>query len=327
MDSLNDVKEKKLRLSYSRISALDEKGPDVLINRPKIDNVGVKMGALIDDLTLQPESFSKNYYKFDGKKPTATLGKLSDIIIKNFVEIPSKEKILEVCKNNNFWKRRSDESITKEFDKKEFYDYINAYISCKDKIMITSQDYKKATEIRDVLLTHRFSKHIFKADRYIYQCPFTIDIEGVDVRGFIDIVNINDKDKTVEIIDLKTGAPKALDFYMNFYRHRYYFQAAIYQRAFEAIKKEFEIPDDYTLLPFQFLYISRTERIPLVYEVEEKWYKAAFHGFTLNDKSYKGIYELIEDAKWHWKNKIFDLPRDIYENQGKILMRANRLKV
>lgn len=325
IDNLNEDKE--LRLSYSRLSALDTKGPSVLIHRPKLDNIGIKMGSLIDDLLLSPELYEKNYYKFDGTKPTATLGKLADIIIDNYIEIPPKDKILEICKKNSFWKRRSDENIISEFDKKNFYDYIHAYISSKDKILITSKDYQIANQIKDILLTHKHSKDIFKVEDAIYQCPFIITINDVKLRGIIDIVTIDHKNKTVRLIDLKTGAPDALDFSRNFYKHRYYFQSAIYRKAFEQIKKDFEIPDDYTLLPFQFLYISRNERIPVIYEVDDMWDKAAFNGFTFKGYTYKGIIELIEDAKWYWKNKVFDLPREVYENNGKLILTSNQIEV
>jgi hypothetical protein len=284
MDSLNEDKE--LKLSYSRLSALDTKGPSVLIHRPKLDNIGIKMGSLIDDLLLSPELYEKNYYKFDGTKPTATLGKLADIIIDNYVTIPS-----------------------------------------KDKILITSKDYQIANQIKNTLLTHKHSKHIFEVEDAIYQCPFIITVNDIKLRGIIDIVTIDHKNKTVRLIDLKTGAPDALDFQYNFYKHRYYFQSAIYRKAFKQIKKDFEIPDDYTLLPFQFLYISRNERIPVIYEVDDLWDKAAFNGFTFKEYTYKGIIELIEDAKWHWKNKVFDLPREIYENNGKLILTSNQIEV
>jgi hypothetical protein len=319
--------EKKLMLSYSRLSSFDTIGPKVLINRPKIDNIGVKMGSLIDDLLLSPDIYKTNYYKFDGKKPTATLGKLSEIIINNFVKIPNKDKILKICKKNDFWKRQSDENIIKNFDKEEFYEYIKAYIESKSKILITSEDYKKAILIKNILLTHNHSKEIFKRDHRVYQFPFKIDIENIILRGIIDICTINHKEKTVEFIDLKTGAANALDFQRNFLKHRYYFQSAIYQKAFEVFKKELELSDEYTLKPFQFLYISRSEQIPVIYEIDEKWNKAAFHGFTLNKYTYKGIIELIDDAKWHWKHKVFNLPREIYENNGKMIMRSNLIEV
>ena len=323
-DNLNEDKE--LKLSYSRLSALDKHGPNVLVNRPDIDNVGMRMGSLIDDLTLNPKVYEKNYYLFDGSKPTATLGKLCNIILENFTEIPNKNNILSICRKNDFWKKQKDDTVINNFDNDEFYDYIKAQMNI-DKIIITTKDYQKANQIKEVLLTHRHSKDIFQSENYIYQCPFNIEICDVKIRGIIDIVIVDTKNKTVQFIDLKTGANNALDFSYNFYKHRYYFQSAIYQKAFKKIKSEFDIPDDFKLLPFQFLYISRNERIPVIYEVDEKWNKAAFTGFTFNNYTYKGIIELIEDAKWHWKNKVFDLPREVYENNGKMMLTANQIKI
>ena len=100
---------------------------------------------------------------------------------------------------------------------------------------------------------------------------------------------------------------------------RYYLQEAVYTIAIKKLVKEREDLKGYKVLPFQFLYISRFEKVPLLYTVSEKWHKAALNGFTTTSGyKYRGLNELIDSIKWHWKNKIFDTPKEIHTNSGQL---------
>jgi hypothetical protein len=75
------------------------------------------------------------------------------------------------------------------------------------------------------------------------------------------------------------------------------------------------------VLPFQFLYISRYEKIPLLYTVSQKWHDAALKGFyTQSGYKYRGLDEIIDDISWHWKNQKFDFSREIYEQNGSLTL-------
>lgn len=77
-----------------------------------------------------------------------------------------------------------------------------------------------ASQIVDVLLTHEYSKDIFSNPDAIYQLKFnykdSIENQKFNFRGIIDIVLIDHKNKTVTLIDLKTGSNSALDFKNSF---------------------------------------------------------------------------------------------------------------
>jgi hypothetical protein len=135
------------------------------------------------------------------------------------------------------------------------------------------------------------------------------------IRGIIDITSIDHKNKIVYLTDLKTGKGSSLEFIDSFIKWRYYFQGAIYSLAFNEICDVLGLKN-YTLAPFQFLYISKTDKLPLLYKMTEKWMKASFLGFKINNYTYKGINELIDDIYWCWKNKEFTIPKNVIENNG-----------
>lgn len=309
-------------LSYSRLSDFDRNGPIALIKRSKVEGIGVKIGSITDDLLIPAKDFvfKDNYIVCDFEKPTATLGKLVDIILENYTEVPSKEKVLEICKTNDFWKRSKDETIIANFDTKDFWDYLDIYIQGTTKAIISSSEYNKGLDLSNDIKTSEFTRHLFEDDlETINQYKFKFKYVGIILRGIIDMVKIDHKNKTIRFIDLKTGKDDALAFLNSFIKYRYYLQEAVYTKAFKTICKELNLKD-YNLLPFQFLYIGRSERIPLLYTVSNKWHKAALNGFNIGKYKYKGLDELLEDVKWHYLNNEFEVPKRIYEQNGNIIL-------
>ena len=104
---LQDNEEIDLNLSYSRISDFDRNGPKALIRPSNLDGEGLRFGSLSDDLLLDKvmndNTFKQKYYLFDGNKPTATLGELCDIIVKNYDKLPDVETVLKIVRHNACW--------------------------------------------------------------------------------------------------------------------------------------------------------------------------------------------------------------------------------
>lgn len=306
-----------IALSYSRVSDFSKNGPISLIRRSSEDTHSLRIGSITDDLLNDNLKIEDKYYIFDGKKPTATLGSIADIITSNYNEIPDENTILEIINKNNFWKRSTDETKLNNIKDDDFVNYLNAFYESKLKIVLSTNDYLLGKDLADTVRIHDFSKYIFSSDFERYtQFKFNIEYKDIKFKGIIDFVLIDHKNKTVNIIDLKTGKDPCLYFMNNFIKYKYYFQEAIYVKAFKFICKTLGLKG-YKLLPFKFLYISRYEKIPLEYAVTKKWHDAALKGFTTDaGYSYKGLDETIEDIKWHWQNKVFDLPREVYESKG-----------
>lgn len=329
LDNNEDI---DLSLSYSKLSDFDRNGPVSLIRKKELDGAGVKHGSLTDDLLVDSmtgsNKFEEDYYRFDGEKPSATLGELCDVIIKNYIEIPNVNEILKIVEINKFWAGTKDpEKLTLKFNIPEFWTYINAMYEKGDRQVVSNQEYNDAVEAVSILKTHSYSKDILINNfENIYQFKFNLDYKGFVFRGILDLISIDHKNKKVTFTDLKTGKGSALEFEDSFIKWRYYFQSGIYTMAFESIMKELGL-EGYTLNPFQFLYISKTEKIPFVYVVTEKWIKASFEGFKIGRYRFKGINELIDNIYWCWKNKEYIVPQYIVENNGVINLKDDFIEL
>ena len=292
-------------------------------------NEGLKFGSLIDDLLFNDKDyFNKHYYIFDGEKPTATLGVLCDIILKNFITIPTEEEIVNIIILNKFWANvKNKDTLIEKFNNSEFWDYLKCKYETVNKVVITTKEYEDSKEIINILKTHKYSKPVLINEyENISQVKFSIEYRKFKIHGILDLISIDHKNKIVYFTDLKTGKNPAIEFEESFIKWRYYFQGAIYCLAFFEICKNLNLKD-YRLAPFQFLYISKSDKTPLLFKMTEKWILAAMNGFSINRYKFKGINELIDEIYWCWKNKEYSIPKYIVENNGIINLKDNFIEI
>lgn len=330
---LEDSSKIDLTLSYSKLSDFDRNGASSLVRKTVLEGAAVKHGSLVDDLLVDNMTgsniFEEKYYKFDGEKPSATLGSLCDVVLKNYTKMPETLiDLLEIVKLNNFWSNiKNENTLIEKFNVPEFWSYVNAMYKVGDKILITTEEYTDAIEMVSILKSHKYSKNII-INKYknIYQHKFEIEYKGFIFRGILDLISIDHKNKVVYFTDLKTGKDSAVEFENSFIKWRYYFQGAIYVLASEQILKELGV-SDYKLEKFQFLYISKSDKTPLLYRMTEKWISAAMNGFNINRYVYKGVNELIDEIRWCWENKEYIVPKYIVDNNGVVDIKDNFIEL
>ena len=65
-----------------------------------------------------------------------------------------------------------------------------------------------------------------------------------------------------------------------------------------------------------------------MFTVTEKWHKAALNGFkTVQGYKYQGLHSVLDDIKWHLNNKVFDMSRYAYENNGSIIINDDFIEI
>lgn len=330
---LNNYEEIDLTLSYSRLSDFDRNGPQALIRKSDVDNKGIKHGSIVNDLLVEKLTgeplFSNKYFIYEENKPTATLGLLCDIILNNYDSLPKLDVILKIVKNNRFWGGvKVEETLIAKFNTNEFWEYLKIQFKIKDKLVVTFNEHLSAKNTVNTLLSHEYSKNIFYNDFENYhELPFEIEYKNFKFKGILDIFQIDHKNKKVYMTDLKTGSGKSETFLKSFIDYRYYYQGAIYRMAFKYFCDKFKLVD-YTLENFKFLFIGKSENIPIIFEFTEKWNQAAIKGFrTKSGYFYTGINENLEKIYYHWKNNKYDFSKDIYEQNGNLILNDNFIEI
>ena len=148
-----------------------------------------------------------------------------------------------------------------------------------------------------------------------------------ELRGIIDKMSIDHKNKIVYMEDIKTGSSRADEFTKSFIKYCYYFQEAVYVKAFDSICEQLKLVD-YTLAPFKFIFIGRGEKVPHIFEISDKWHNAAINGFTTKaGYKYKGLDENLDLIYYHWKNKLYDFSQEVYENNGSLILNDDFIEI
>lgn len=329
---LNNEEVIDLKLSYSRISDFDRNGAKALIRPSNPEGDGLRFGSYVDDLLVDKVTNSnfckKLYVIYDDNKPTATLGVLCDIIIDNYDKVPDKNTVLKIVEHNGFWSKMKEDTKIKQFDINEFWDYIEIKLETKDKLVVTQKESQDAEECVDLLLNHKHTHHLFNNDfENYYQYKFEFSYKGFNLRGIIDKMSIDHKNKIVYQEDIKTGSSRADEFTKSFIKYCYYFQEAVYVKAFDNICKQLGLVG-YTLAPFKFIFIGRGEKVPHIFEISDKWHNAAINGFTTKaGYKYKGLDENLDLIYYHWKNKLYDFSQEVYENNGSLILNDDFIEV
>ena len=312
-----------LRLSFSKVSEFDRNGPRSLIDRQKISGEFLDFGSLVDDM-LQPDfNINDNYYVFDGEKPTAMLGTLCEYIVQmvdqnNFLKNSiNDEFVLHSIKELSLWKSTKEDSKLLSKFTIEAKEYVTAMVESKYKTLVTNLLVQEAEEMVALLKTHEFSRDFFKED-LLHQVEVNFEIGNFKFLSFLDYIKIDHVNKTIRGVDLKTGSKPVNDFMTNFIKYRYYLQGQIYKMALYnyAVNNDLK---DYKVLPFQFLYCGRYEKIPTFLEISNKWEEASLNGFTTTSGyKHRGLYELVDSIEWHWRNEVFNMSKEQYESNGLI---------
>jgi hypothetical protein len=330
---LNKEEQIDLKLSYSRISDFDRNGPKALIRPSNPDGNGLRFGSLCDDLLVDRVTgnnvFKETYVIYDDNKPTATLGSLCDIVLENYDTVPDKETILKIVKHNAFWSNiKLDETLVKKFDLPEFWNYVKIKSEIRDKVVVTQRENDDAQECVSLLLNHKHTTHLFNNTfENHYQYTFTYEYGNFTLRGIIDKMSIDHSNKIVYMEDIKTGSSRADEFTKSFIKYCYYFQEAVYVKAFDSICRKLNLIN-YQLAPFKFIFIGRGEKVPHVFEISDKWHNAAINGFTTKaGYKYKGLDENLDLIYYHWKNKLYDFSREVYRSNGNLILNDDFIEV
>lgn len=342
---LSDSTSSDLRLSASRVSSFIQNGPSILEKRKKISNEGIKMGKLIDLLLFEKERFKDEYVINDFKKPTASLGVVADNVLNSLsaekitaaLDIVD-EEVIDVKSyfldtllhaSKGLWVRTTDPA--KRLEKiltSEFVTYVYNTALSEGKEVITVVEKDNADLTVNALRTHSHTKHLFDTDlENHYQFEVTFNYRGFDFLAYLDMVQVDHKNKTIAIKDLKTGAKNESQFLSSVLAFNYYIQAKLYQIAATKVMELLQI-EGYTVLPFDFVYISRYDKLPAIYTFTEKWEEAALNGFTTNRGIYfPGLDETVDLIKWHWDNKVFNCSKLTYESNGHKQLSDNFINV
>lgn len=329
--TIEEYKQSKLP-GYSILSKLDFSPRQVkgILDGEKKKTKSLDLGSLVDTLLTDANEFPNLYYIIN-KVPSEAYLKLANEYLRLkdlYIEQTGSEEffdkdstILTARTNVEFQSNWGNEAVLKNFNEK-CSEYLSEVDSAGDKTIISASEFYLASRlvsaVKENYLVNKYFTPLEDIE-ILYQYPIVFTIEGKEIKALPDIIYIDHKNKTIEVIDIKTYGDSFLS---NYYKYRYYYQAAIYSAAvISEFRDKYFGENDYTLLPFKFLAVDTQEReLPMLYQISETHLKVASWGGTINNKTVKGFTKLLEDFYWHIENDKWDYNREVYEKGYKLII-------
>lgn len=322
------------------------------------------MGSLIDTLLFSHDELEKRYYIGEERLPSKAVAHIvrnyyDAIVRRNNAEaeignqLPTGPNIMaldmsheqfllhaansycfkdgddEKCGWQSTWK---DETRLRSLVEKGS-EYFKSLKLAAGRKVIAHEMNMEAFELRSILYSDVDVKDYFVANDdndllfqlEIYTTYTLKSGREIPIKGALDIVRINHKDKTVQIADFKSSY-SAHNFIGSIKQFGYCDQLSFYDFLLrEWLIEEGKYPS-YTILPPVNIVIDIRDRVPYVYEYSWADIALAADGngaflYSLyqthdhNSRVKRGWKKSLDEIGWHWENNLWLKPKELYENK------------
>jgi len=234
---------------------------------------------------------------------------------KQFAEVSDADIILaaDAYEYQKNWKAPTRISKIRELGS-TYYNFMKVN---KGKILVSKHDAEDAQKCAEVLKTDSltskyFCDNAFSNVEHLYQLQFSIIDPEIKIgyKGMLDLVMIDHEKKIIYLCDLKTTR-SIYTFEDSFYKYRYYLQAAMYRNLLRTVIAE-KCPElaNYTIAPYRFIVISRSNFKPVVFEWNPpcKLLKDRYNNPLSDWRS------LLKQLQWAIDNHTVQLPESWYKS-------------
>lgn len=280
-------------------------------------------GKIVDFMLTEDSEFEDTFYVMKSvKMPSDTIIDIVTIIFNEYRDSGELEDhkgaVLEAASRFNYQPTYKEET---RFQKiiEAGSDYFKILQESANKLIISEEEYSKALIACAALKSDPYTKQylVKTKDVEIIKKPIIeFTFQGIDFKGELDIVTINHSQKKIYPVDIKTMSGHISEFSTSFFKYRYDFQAAFYDkgiREYPIIKKL--ISEGYVVEYFKFLVVEKEcKNSPMVYTTSHEVLKLGALGGTLTSgKKLEGIVSAIKRFKYHTDSNEWNYPAEYYE--------------
>jgi len=204
-------------------------------------------GSLTDVLITMPEEFENLYYVQKTKLPSEALVSITKYVWDKHDHTLSEvdpKLILEAYTVHEYQSRQKDETKVNGFWK-NCTEYWSMLQEAGDKQIISESTLEICKKAKHALLNSKYTKKYFQADNpfieILYQVDIYFEYMGVNCKALLDMVKVDHKAKTIQLIDIKTCGAYLEDFHRSIKKFRYDIQLAFYNIALKTKYPEYTI--------------------------------------------------------------------------------------
>ena len=300
--------------SYSTIAKFDREGFEKLDSLfDKVESPSLLFGSCVDTLlTDGQDAFDKLFFVADFPEIQDNVKKIVESLFDLYSDkyedlnlIPDKYiiPITETYEYQKNWKPETRAKVIKE----KGAEYYNLKYLAGDKTIITSTLYTDVTDCVSMLKTSDATKWYFQDDdpfdnsiERLYQLKFKGEYEGINLRGMMDLVVVDHKNKIIYPCDLKTSYKAEWNFYKSFVEWRYFIQSSLYYELLKQNIEKDEYFKDFKIADYRFIVICNKTRQPLVWE----WNKTKTDiDIAINGVNFPNWRGIVKKLDYYLKNR------------------------
>lgn len=304
------------------------------------DRAHFRIGSAVDTLLTNTSEFNKLFYINGLGRPSGLTGIFLDSISLDLHEDSPLEAYSEAYMKAGF-NMPIDRVVKSLWTNEKYRDYFMARKQSLDKTILSNQEYEIVLSSQMSILNNAFARdYFFPMSSYLEvftQVPLYFTYRGLPLKGLMDGMLVNHKEKTITPYDLKTTGRSVLEFPSTFISFKYYGQASLYFQGLKQLIQEgnFYPSDDfdyqlkikdYHVNNFLFIVSEKApiQRSPVswIFRCTDQDLEAGLRGGTYNGRPIKGIDQMIDEFLWHRENNYWSLPKTALDNQGIINLDA-----
>lgn len=279
-----------------------------------------ELGSVLDYM-MNPHVDFRNYYLVEDINTEHSLYPVAAFLASrnnvSWKSISEEEKLFALEQTETYVKTNwSNETKIKKLEEiSEIYETL-VRVNEENKKVISISTYDRVCRMKESIINNPYYLELVTTiDEAYYQVFLTSAFSGLELKGLIDMIFVNNKQKIIYLIDLKT-TPTYYGFPKSVLKFRYDIQMAYYYDLLvDNLSDEYK---DYEV-KVKFLVVETTEpHIACWYNVSNKIIDMGRYGSIVNGTVYKGYVRLLDDYKYYSNCNFNCLPKDIVNANGQL---------
>jgi hypothetical protein len=298
-------------------------------NKPELfedeEDTHYRIGSAVDCLLTSPQDWDTTFVVGDVYKPFGLMGKFVKHLPKGLNADSPNEDYAEAYEKAGY-KKSLDWVVTQFKANEKHVDYYLWLTALDDtKVGLSKDEHTQVTKAVETIKSNRFANSYFYASgpdvEVLHQLQIFFEYEGLECKSLLDGVRINHTNKTIEPYDLKTTGKSVWEFPQSYLHFGYYRQCAFYELALHSESSPLRryIDEGYEVLDFVFIVVESKPDMygpALIFRTSPSQRVMGIEGAKVGQRYYPGINDLIEAYKWHTATDYWELPKDVYNNNG-----------
>lgn len=280
------------------------------------------LGSLVDYGLLTPQLMAKTFHICSDDKVSPTIRTIIHTawesyqrsnrtkVVAQLTDIET--HLIEAANTVGYGKGKYTDSRIIGDCVKSGEDYFKEILAGQGKVLVNFNTFAQSQQIikrlkNDPDIARRLTPQN-QHEEVKTQLVLTGEIQGVKVKGMMDLVKFDHSAKIIWPDDIKT-CRSILEFHKNYKDYGYYIQGAFYA---ELLKQNYP---GYDIRPFTFIVADIDPGVhPELFIMSEEDMYGGAHGGPGRFGYIKGYQQLVEDYKWHQENNLWEHRRQYYEN-------------